>query len=147
MSFHLKWSFLIKKIEMLSSALSLFSQNEIFGWDLMQTHTALNNPPKNFCAGKKDVEKKYWKISTAATTKPQSARYGCFVCGLSSYPSIDICVYLLFRARLRTSSGKLWCNKTRNGRYRTCNPEHEKDCSSILKNSGEKLIKKMRACA
>lgn len=124
--------------------------NAYIGMSLMQTHTIRYNPPKKKMCAKKRTRKNYFKISASKnnsnnanvgkkrhthTHTTQSARYGCFVCGLSSYPSIDVCVYLLFGNQKRET---LMQRKTRNGRYRTCNPEHEKDCSSIYKKKRNK---------
>lgn len=63
-------------------------------------HTILNNPPEIHRAGDTYDEQQQQQQKTTITVTgkkiPQSSRYDCFVCGLSSYPSIDVCVYLFY---------------------------------------------------
>lgn len=61
-------------------------------------HTILNNPPEIHRAGDTNDEQQQKKNNYSSNRKknPQSSRYDCFVCGLSSFPSIDVCVYLFY---------------------------------------------------
>lgn len=101
---------------------------------LMQTHTIQNNPPvEKKTVEKGDTEKLFQNISSSSTNnnsnnakvekkthtdtwarthtqkhththETQSARYGCFVCGLSSYPSIDVCVFTYLFGRTKAGN-------------------------------------------